>query len=143
MKRILLLLLAFTLAFSFFAFAEGEISITVNSNPLTMDVPPEIMNGRTMVPMRAVFEALGADVNWIGEEQMIIATSGNKIIVLKIGASILNYCDVSTQENKNITLDVAPLIKEGRTQIPLRAVSEALGANVDWNGETRAITITK
>lgn len=143
MKRILLLLLAFTLAFSFFAFAEGEISITVNSNPLTMDVPPEIMNGRTMVPMRAVFEALGADVNWIGEEQMIIATSGNKIIVLKIGASILNYCDVSTQENKNIILDVAPLIKEGRTLIPLRAVSEALGANVDWNGETRAITITK
>lgn len=143
MKRILLLLLAFTLAFSFFAFAEGEISITVNSNPLTMDVPPEIMNGRTMVPMRAVFEALGADVNWIGEEQMIIATSGNKIIVLKISASILNYCDVSTQENKNITLDVAPLIKEGRTLIPLRAVSEALGANVDWNGETRAITITK
>jgi len=143
MKRILLLLLAFTLAFSFFAFAEGEISITVNSNPLTMDVPPEIMNGRTMVPMRAVFEALGADVNWIGEEQMIIATSGNKIIVLKIGASILNYCDVSTQENKNITLDVSPLIKEGRTLIPLRAVSEALGANVDWNGETRAITITK
>lgn len=143
MKRILLLLLAFTLAFSFFAFAEDEISITVNSNPLTMDVPPEIMNGRTMVPMRAVFEALGADVNWIGEEQMIIATSGNKIIVLKIGASILNYCDVSTQENKNITLDVSPLIKEGRTLIPLRAVSEALGANVDWNGETRAITITK
>lgn len=143
MKSILLLLLAFTLAFSFFAFAEGEISITVNSNPLTMDVPPEIMNGRTMVPMRAVFEALGADVNWIGEEQMIIATSGNKIIVLKIGASILNYCDVSTQENKNITLDVSPLIKEGRTLIPLRAVSEALGANVDWNGETRAITITK
>ncbi len=143
MKRILLLLLAFTLAFSFFTFAEGEISITVNSKPLTMDVPPEIMNGRTMVPMRAVFEALGADVNWIGEEQMIIATSGNKIIVLKIGASILNYCDVSTQENKNITLDVAPLIKDGRTLIPLRAVSEALGANVDWNGETRAITITK
>ena len=143
MKRILLLLLAFTLAFSFFAFAEGEISITVNSNPITMDVPPEIMNGRTLVPMRAVFEALGADVNWIGEEQMISATSGNKIIVLKIGASILNYCDVSTQENKNITLDVSPLIKEGRTLIPLRAVSEALGANVDWNGETRAITITK
>lgn len=143
MKRIMLLLLAFTLCFSFFAFAEGEIQITVNSKPLVTDVPPEITEGRTMVPMRAVFEALGADVNWIGEEQMIIATSGTKIIVLKIGASILNYCDVSTQENKNITLDVVPVIKDGRTLIPLRAVSEALGATVDWNGETRAITITK
>lgn len=143
MKRIMLLLLAFTLCFSFFAFAEGEIQITVNSKPLVTDVPPEITDGRTMVPMRAVFEALGADVNWIGEEQMIIATSGTKIIVLKIGASILNYCDVSTQENKNITLDVVPVIKDGRTLIPLRAVSEALGATVDWNGETRAITITK
>ncbi len=143
MKRIMLLLLAFTLCFSFFAFAEGEIQITVNSKPLVTDVPPEITEGRTMVPMRAVFEALGADVNWIGEEQMIIATSGTKIIVLKIGASILNYCDVSTQENKNITLDVVPVIKDGRTLIPLRAVSEALGATVDWNGETRVITITK
>lgn len=143
MKRLLLLLLAFTLVFSVSAFAEGEISITVNQTPLTTDVPPEITNGRTLVPMRAVFEALGADVNWIGEEQMIIATSGNKIIVLMIGSSILNYCDISTQENKNITLDVAPLIKDGRTLIPLRAVSEALGATVDWNGETRAITITK
>ncbi len=143
MKRIMLLLLAFTLCFSFFAFAEGEIQITVNSKPLVTDVPPEITDGRTMVPMRAVFEALGADVNWIGEEQMIIATSGTKIIVLKIGASILNYCDVSTQENKNIELDVVPVIKDGRTLIPLRAVSEALGATVDWNGETRAITITK
>lgn len=143
MKRLLVLLLAFTLVFSVSAFAEGEISITVNQTPLTTDVPPEITNGRTLVPMRAVFEALGADVNWIGEEQMIIATSGNKIIVLMIGSSILNYCDISTQENKNITLDVAPLIKDGRTLIPLRAVSEALGATVDWNGETRAITITK
>lgn len=143
MKRILLLLLAFTLCFSFFAFAEGEITISVNSKPLTMDVPPEIVEGRTLVPMRAVFEALGADVTWIGEEQMIIATSGSTIIVLKIGASLLNYCDISSQENKNITLDVAPVIKDGRTLIPLRAVSEALGATVDWNGETRAITITK
>lgn len=143
MKKIFTLLLAFTLLFSLTAFAENEITITVNNAPLTTLVPPAIVEGRTMVPMRAVFEALGASVTWDGNEQLIIATSGTLLIVLKIGSDTLNYCDIATGETNVSTLDVAPFITDGRTLVPLRAVSEALGASVLWDGDARSITITK
>lgn len=143
MKRIFALILAFTLMLSFAAFAEDEITVTVNSVPLAAEVAPQIVDGRTMVPMRAVFEALGASVTWNGEAQLIIATSGTVLIVLKIGSDTMNYCDIMTEETKAFTLDVAPFITDGRTLVPLRAISEALGASVLWDGEARSVTITK
>ena len=142
MKRILLLLLAFTLAFSFFAFAEGEISITVNSNPITMDVPPEIMNGRTMVPMRAIFEKLGADVSWAGADQLIFATKGKTFITMKIGVPQMVVQTTDSDESEVITLDTAPFIDSDYTLIPVRAVAEALSTDVDWIDETRTVVIT-
>lgn len=143
MKKIFTLILVFSLVMSFAAFAENDITITVNSVPLVLDVAPDIVEGRTMVPMRAVFEALGANVSWQAENQLIIATSGSYIISLVIGSSVMLCMDVATGIEKSIALDVAPYINNGRTLVPLRAVSEVLGATVDWNGETRAITITK
>lgn len=143
MKKIFAVLLAFALLFSFTVFAEGEIKITVNGKELVSDVPPEIVEGRTFVPMRAVFEALGANVTWQAEEQIIIATEGSKIMVLKIGAPSLNVCDVAAGEIKDIILDVAPFINNGRTLVPVRAVSEALGASVSWDGEARLVTVVK
>lgn len=143
MKKILALILVFSFVMSFAAFAENEITITVNSAPLVLDVAPDIVEGRTMVPMRAVFEALGANVTWQAENQLIIATSGSYIISLVIGAKVMLCMDVATATETSISLDVAPYINNGRTLVPLRAVSEVLGATVDWNGETRAITITK
>ncbi len=143
MKKMFALILVFSLVMSFAAFAENEITITVNSAPLVLDVAPDIVEGRTMVPMRAVFEALGANVTWQAENQLIIATSGSYIISLVIGAKVMLCMDVATATETSISLDVAPYINNGRTLVPLRAVSEVLGATVDWNGETRAITITK
>lgn len=143
MKKIFAAVLALTLLFSFTVFAEGDIKIKVNGKELVSDVPPEIVEGRTFVPMRAVFEALGANVTWHGEQQLIMATEGSKIMVLKIGSASLNVCDVATGESKDITLDVAPFINNGRTLVPVRAVSEALGASVSWDGEARKVTIVK
>lgn len=143
MKKIFVAVLAFALLFSFTVFAEGDIKITVNGKELVSDVPPEIVEGRTFVPMRAVFEALGANVTWQAEQQLIMATEGSKIMVLKIGSDLLNVCDVATGETKDITLDVAPYINSGRTLVPVRAVSEALGALVSWDGDARLVTVEK
>lgn len=143
MKKILTLIIAFTLILSFTAFAENEITVTVNSNPLVLDVAPEIVEGRTFVPMRAVFEALGANVEWNAENQLIIATSGSLIITSVIGSKRLFSMDVATGTETMVELDVAPYINNGRTLVPLRAVSEILGATVEWDGEARAVTITK
>ncbi|MBQ2940920.1 MAG: copper amine oxidase N-terminal domain-containing protein [Clostridia bacterium] len=113
----------------------------VDGKALKSDVPPTIVEGRTMVPMRGIFEELGASVTWIADSQMIRATYREKIIDLKIDAKVLMLCNVATGEIKRTELDVAPFITDGRTLVPVRAISEALGAEVGWDNDTRTVTI--
>jgi len=117
--------------------AERDIRVVLNSKELSFDVPPQIIDDRTMVPMRAIFEALGADVEWSGDTQTITATQGDTIITMQIGnaAIIVN--------GEAITLDVSPLIVDGRTLVPVRAVAEGLNADVEWNAGTRTVMITR
>lgn len=140
MKKLLPLLMAFCLIFTLCVSA-SDISIIVDGKALKSDVPPTIVEGRTMVPMRVIFEELGASVTWIPESQMIRATYREKIIDLKIDAKILMLCNVATGEIKRTELDVAPFITDGRTLVPVRAISEALGAEVGWDNDTRTVTI--
>lgn len=83
--------------------------------------------------MRAIFEALDATVNW--EDNTVTAKKGNTSISLKIGSKemIVN--------GKSVRLDVVAKIKNNRTFVPLRAVSEAFNNTVEWNGTNRVITI--
>lgn len=140
MKKLLPLLMAFCLILSLCVSA-SDISIIVDGKALKSDVPPTIVEGRTMVPMRGIFEELGASVTWIADSQMIRATYREKIIDLKIDAKVLMLCNVATGEIKRTELDVAPFITDGRTLVPVRAISEALGAEVGWDNDTRTVTI--
>jgi hypothetical protein len=103
--------------------------------PLIFDVNPIIQNGRTLVPMRGIFQALGAEVNWDGATQKVIATTGERKVELQIGNRLAR---VNTGD---ITLDVAPAIFKDRTMIPLRFVGEALGCQVEWDGKKRSIEL--
>lgn len=118
------------------------VTVTVNGKALTTDVAPQIINGITMLPMRAVFETLGANVTWAAEDKMIFATKGGTLITLKIGAAQMNVQTISAEGSRIIPLDAAPFIYENRTMIPVRAAAEALNASVSWNGETRTAAIT-
>lgn len=113
-----------------------EIKIKVNKNELTnLELPPLSINDRTMVPARAVFEALGAELVWNQETKEVYVTKDNNIIVLQID---------NKKGNKNGTIfqmDVPPKIINDRTTIPVRAVSEALGCTVDWDSENRIVSI--
>lgn len=137
----LALCIAFVLPLCAFA-EDGGVTVTVNGKALTTDVSPQIINGRTMLPMRAVFEALGANVTWAAEDKMIFATKGGTLITLKIGAAQMNVQTISAEGSRIIPLDAAPFIYESRTMIPVRAAAEALNASVSWNGETRTAAIT-
>ncbi|MDH7578394.1 MAG: copper amine oxidase N-terminal domain-containing protein, partial [Bacillota bacterium] len=114
---------------------QSGIRVLFNGQPLSFDQPPMIVNGRTMVPLRAIFQALGAEVNWNGATQTVTATRGNTVIVLVIGRS------TATVNNRSILLDQPALLLHGRTMVPLRFVSEALGAEVNWDGATQTVTI--
>src|SRR5699024_5528305 len=101
---------------------------------------PIIKDGRTLVPLRAIFEALGAEVTWLGEEQAIAAQSGDTTIVMQIGN---NQFGKMTSSDNGVTydLDVPPEIINGRTLVPARAVAEALDCSVYWDGNTQTVTI--
>lgn len=113
---------------------DGPIKVFVNEQSLVFDVPPVIINDRTLVPLRAIFEALGADVLWDGETETVTATKGDVEVKLVIGGQAL-------LNGQAVELDVPARIINDRTMVPLRFVSESLGYQVSWAEATRTINI--
>ena len=114
-----------------------EIKVVVNGTNVEFDQPPVIQNNRTLVPLRAIFEALGANVYWIEDTRTILAGLGDQIVMLQIDNDSL------FKGEEIITLDVPAQIIGNRTMVPVRAISEAFGAEVDWDQETYTVIVTK
>lgn len=117
----------------------GKLETSINGEPYALDAAPfiNVDAGRTLVPVRFISEAIGAEVNWEPETRQATITDERKQIILTIGSK-----DVLVNGEKQ-TIDCAATIYSDRTYVPLRFVSETLEAQVDYNGETREITITK
>jgi hypothetical protein len=109
--------------------------VEVNGRALTTSVPPMQINGRTLVPMRDIFEALGATVQWNPITRGIVATRAGANVGLQIGSR------AASVNNQRLTLDQSPIVMRGSTLVPLRFVSEALGAQVDWNSAQRLVSV--
>ena len=140
-KKWLLTLMALLLAlFPLSAMAEqtepDPPRILVDGQVLYPDVPPQIEAGRTLVEMRAVFEALEATLDWNEETRTVTAFKDDLEIILPVDEL------TATVNGEPYTLDAPARIKNGRTLVPARFVSETLGADVAWDGETRTVTIT-
>ena len=88
-----------------------------------------------MVPVRFVSESLGAKVSWDNDNRMVIIQRGNDTIKLKIGE---NKAEVN---GKTVSFDTAAVLQNDRTMVPVRFISEALGAKVSWNQEKKAVEI--
>ena len=142
MKKILALFLTIQVLLSFAANADevltiekepSEIKVILNDEELSFDAPPQIINGRTMVPMRKLFEALSCTVSWDDETKTASAESadGTKLEFTS-GTPALTVTDASGKSDIK-ELDVAPQIVDSRTLIPLRAISESLNADVSWS----------
>ena len=114
-----------------------DIKVIVNGTTLTFDQPPVVVDGRTLVPLRAIFEALGAEVDYEQSTQTVTAVRDNITVSLTIGSNIL------TKNGEQITLDVPAQIIGGRTLVPARAIAESFGAEVIWDAATRVVTITE
>jgi len=91
---------------------------------------------RTLVPLRAIFEALGATVDWDGATQTVTAKKDSDVIKLQIGSNEM------TVNGKTVTLEVPAQLINGRTMVPVRAIAEAFGAEVYWDAATRTVKIT-
>ncbi|WP_197535273.1 stalk domain-containing protein [Caldisericum exile] len=119
----------------------GSSSFTVDGDIRTLDSPPVIKNGRTLLPIRAIIEALGGTVSWDATTRKVTISLGNNTIELWIGRSIAKVNGTDTPIDST-NPKVVPEIINGRTMIPLRFVAESLGADVQWDGTTKTITIT-
>jgi hypothetical protein len=114
----------------------GTNIVSVNGKATSVDAAPEIVNSRTFVPIRFIAETFGSTVSWLPETKGITITLGT----MTIGLQIANATAVI---NGNIiALEAAPYIKNSRTMVPLRVISESFGGNVVWNATNSTITIT-
>jgi uncharacterized repeat protein (TIGR02543 family) len=115
----------------------GEKEALVFGETKENDVAPKIVNDRTMLPIRFIAEALGAEVEWDGDTRKVSIIRGDIEIIITIDSNeaIVN--------GKIITLDSPAFIENNRTYLPLRFISENLGALVEWDGDTSTVTITK
>ena len=119
----------------------GDITIGTFVDGVDVDyekydsVLPQIKNGTTLVPVRAVTEAFDAAVTWNGEDRTVTVKSGDNEIVLKIDSAKA----IVNGEEKELT--AAPEIVEGRTIVPVRFIAQALGMDVEWDDASRTIII--
>lgn len=116
---------------------ENDIAVTVDGERVSFDARPTIQGDRTLVPLRAIFEALGAAVNWDAAARTVTAQREGTNVSLTIDSSVLY---VNGEEK---TLDVPAQIINDRTMVPVRAIAESFSCDVGWDGERQIVTITQ
>ena len=141
MQKILISLSAILMMLSFTAHAQ-DVTVKVNGSVLEPPVPAQIVNDRTMLPMRSIFERLGAQVTWLEEDRIIVATKDKSLIVMQIDNTKMSVQNILSDEVTEILLDSLPFIQNDSTMVPVRAVAETLGAKVEWDPETYTVTIS-
>lgn len=133
---LILMILIILLSNIVYATDTEPIKVSLNDELLNFDVDPQIISGRTMVPLRVIFEELNLEVEWNNETRTVIGTDNNTIIKLNIDntTAIVNGIEV--------ILDVPATIINGRTMVPARFVTESTGSIVEWDETTRTVIIT-
>lgn len=118
------------------SFAEAPISVYINGQKQSYTQPPIIKNNSTLVPLRGIFESLGSTVDWNGSTRTVTAVKENTKVILSIGSTnpTINGIEKS--------ISTPAQIINSSTMVPLRFVSEALGAKVNWDGAARSVVIS-
>ncbi len=127
------------LLFNSIVFAQDQISVYINGSKIQFDEQPVIKDDRTLVPLRAIAEALKADVDWDEETEKITMTKDDITNILFVGQTYAKK--ITNDDTETINLDVAPFIVNGRTFVPLRYVSESFNVTVTWQEDTKTIIL--
>ncbi len=116
--------------------AAGKIKVYIDGVELTTRQAPIMQGNRTLVPLRGIFEALDAQVNWNNKTKTITAYKGSNTVTLQIGSK------AATVNGSSVPLEVPGRVINGNTVVPLRFIGESLGQNVNWNASTQSVIIT-
>lgn len=128
-------LLSFFLALLLLTVSAGAVDLYVDDSKIETDVPPVVVDGRTLVPVRAIFEAIGAEVTWDG--------TANTATGVRDGVTVQIQIDNTTAyvNGEARTLDVPAQLINDRTMVPARFISEAMGCDVTWHQETQTVGV--
>ncbi len=116
-------------------YSSNDITVMVDGKFVEFDVPPTIINGRTLVPLRGIFEALGATVEWDQNAKTAYSKLGDVEVSVQLNS------DIMLKNGDEIKLDVPAVIIDGRTLVPARAIAEAYGCTVNWVNYTREVHV--
>jgi hypothetical protein len=136
MKKIIVLLLVVVLIFGSGVFAE-DIAVEVDGRRLDFDVAPTIIDGRTILPARTIFESLGLEVEWDDKTRTVTGIGEGTELSLVMDQR------VAYVNGEPVNLDIPPTIIDDRSMVPVRFVAESTGADVDWDNSTRTVLIRK
>jgi hypothetical protein len=137
-KKTLIFILLFNLIFSLCVFGEEYVTVTVNGNEIKSDVSAVLVNGRTMLPLRAVLNSLSVpdeDIKWWDLSESVEVTHKGIHIFMAIGVNECFYNGIK------YNLDVPAFVRNGRTLVPVRFFGEALGFSVNWIDSERKVEI--
>lgn len=133
----LVVVMLFSLSMSAFA-AQSDVSIVIDNKEVEFTAssgePFVDANGRTQVPLRVVMEQYGCDVEWDSANNAVVITKGDTTVIVPIGQSYILV------NGKSVAMDTAALVQNGRTYLPIRAVLEAFGADVEWDNGKVSVT---
>ncbi len=136
MKKIISALLVVIMLLCVNVSAENPITVEVDFGTVAFDTSPVNVDGRILVPVRAIFESMGATVRWNAETKTVTSKLDSTTVVMQID----NHTMRINGEPK--TLDVAPMIIDDRTLVPARAAAEAFGGRVQWIGQEQKVLIS-
>ena len=113
-----------------------DITVEISGDPVAFDQEPILYNSRTLVPMRKIFEELGATVSWDADTQTATGKRGDRTVKITVGQKKMYV------NGREYTLDTSPVVVAGRTLVPVRAVAEGMGCEVEWDGRYNLVSIT-
>ncbi|MCL1808999.1 MAG: stalk domain-containing protein, partial [Clostridiales bacterium] len=119
------------------AAAPADIRITIDGKPISLDLAPVIQNDRTLIPIRPVAEAIGADVDWDQTTKTATLVRAGVTVELTIGSTAAQV------DGESVPLDAAPMILNGRTLLPVRFVAETFSQDVKWDAQNRVVVIVE
>jgi hypothetical protein len=113
----------------------SQVSVNIDGKDQSFAQPPVIINGNTMAPLRAIFEAMGAIITYDHATRTVTAVKGDTTLKLTIGQKIV------TKNGKSIELEEAAQLVNSNTMVPARFVGEAFDGSVSWDGKTRTVSV--
>ncbi|MFD2115600.1 stalk domain-containing protein [Paenibacillus yanchengensis] len=119
----------------------GQVKVVLHDQVINFDAQPEIVKGRTLIPVRALSEAMGYTVGFNDDERIFELTKGDVKVVMEIGSKVISIMNTATGNKQQLEIDAAPYIKADRTYVPIRFFSEAFGVDVAWDQQTKTVIL--